>query len=669
MTYKIITQDARTFTAGEVVEDVVTMQENVYYVFTGKHTQYANNSDDVLRPADSEAQKRQVYEDMLFGKKVSSNDARVMIDRHDYVSNTVYDIYDDADSALMTKKFYVNVTRGEEYDVFKCLDNNRGLPSTVAPDKNDITEFDEIYRTSDGYIWKYMYTIPSADWQKFATVDYMPVVANASVTSSAVEGGIDVIKVENAGSRFDNYLYGTLGKNDAIDGAFGSTRKYDVSSNNQSSNIDDFYIGCIFKIVSGNGAGSYSKIQSYDVYGNNRVVTLTDVLPNIDITSEFEITPEVKITGDFTQTINALARAIVNATGNTIDYVEILDRGEGYKSATAFVYASPVVPFTPATVRPIIGPYGGHGYDANNEMGASKVCFSVTFANTDGFPEVNDFRQVGVMINPTFSNVAVNFSSKDGTTFLSGETVYQIDPVRLFATDVNINTTSNVVSASLSYFDQLEANTILYIVGSSLRQLATITGITNSTHLTIDSDGGFACNDCEIYLANVSVNATVINDLFSGVAVSGLKKPFDSGSRLVGYETGASGVVDNIEVANNTTVLSTFNQTWKYFVITNDDFEEDEVIYQPTSAANSHGNLFGIVEDGTDKIMYISNQLGYINTGENVIGANSDDTAYIVSSYEPDLVYNSGRIIYLENIEKVARVAGQKETFKIIFSY
>ena len=669
MTYKIITQDARTITSEQVVKDAALDQEHVYYVFTGKHTQYANNSDDVTRPQDTESGKRQTYNDMMFGKKVTQSDARVMINRYDYVSNTVYDIYDDADSQLMTKQFYVTVTRGVQHDIFKCLDNNRGIPSTVAPDKNDITEFDETYRTSDGYVWKYMYTIPSADWDKFATVDYMPVIANTSVTSSAVAGGIDVIKVENSGSRYDNYLYGTLGKNDAIDGAFGSTRKYDVSSNNQSSNIDDFYIGCIFKIVSGNGAGYYTKIESYDVYGNNRVVTLADVPPNIDITSEFEITPEVKITGDFTQTINALARAIVNATGNTIHYVEILDRGEGYKTANAYVYASAVVPYTSANVRPIIGPYGGHGYDANNELGASKVCFSVTFANTDGFPEVNDFRQVGVMVDPTFSNVVVNFSSQDSTTFVSGETVYQIDPVRLFASGATLNTTSNVVNSSSSYFDQLETNTILYIVGGSLRQLATVTGITNSTYMTLDTTGNFACNDCEIYLANVSVNATVINELYNGVAVSGLTRPFDSGSRLVGYESGASGIVDNSEVANTASTLSTFNQMWKYYVNTNDSFTEDEVVYQPTSAANSQGRLFGIVEDGGDKIMYLSNQFGYINTGENVIGANSDDTAYIISSYEPDLVYNSGRIIYLENIEKVARAADQKETFKIIFSY
>lgn len=668
MTYKIITQDARTFTAEEIVQDIVLENEHNYYVFIGKHTQYSANSDDVMPTFDSELNKRRAYNDMMFGKKVAQSDARVMIRRSDYVGNTVYDIYDDADRALMSKNFYVNIQRGVEYDVFKCLDNNRRSPSTSAPDKNDITSFDEIYRTSDGYIWKYMYTISSADWEKFATVDYIPVSANASVTSSAINGGIDVIKVEAPGGNYDNYLYGTLGKNDLfID---GNLRKFDVSGNNKSSTTDDFYQGCMFKIVSGTGAGSYSRIESYDVYGDRRVVTLADIL-SVDITSEFEITPEVRILGDFTQTTNAIARAIVNSVANTIDYVEVLNRGRGYKSANAFIYYSNVVPVSSrASVRPIISPYGGHGYNANTELGASRVCFSVTFnSNTDGFPAVNDFRQVGVMTNPKFSNVVVNFSSKDPTTFISGETVYQINPVRLFTNAASINTSANVVSASEAYFDQLEANTILYIVGGSLRQLATIQGITNATHLVIDTPGNFACTDCEVYLANVSVNATAINDIFNAVAVSDLQKPFESGARLVGYDSGASGLVENMSVANTATNLSTFNQMWKYYINTSDTFQEDEIVYQSNSAANSNGRVFGVVDDGTNTIMYLTNQFGYINTGDNIVGANSGDSAYVISSYEPDLAYNSGRIIYLENIEKVSRTAGQKETFKVIFSY
>ena len=670
MTYNIVTQEARTFNAEDIVEDVGEEYNGkyVYYVFLGKHTQYAANNDTPIKPEDSEAYKRHAYNDMLFGKRVTSGDAKVMISRYDYVANTVYDMYDDADANLNSKKFFVTVARENERDVFKCLDNYNGVPSTVPPDKDDISNFDEIYRTSDGYVWKYMYTIPYADMEKFATRAYVPVVPNTSVSSSANNGSIDVIVVDSKGAGYKNYLYGSLGKNDIKVG--GNEKKIDISGNNQSSTTDDFYVGCIFKIVSGDGTGEYTRIENYEVFEDKRVITLSDVI-TVNTNSEYEITPEVKIIGDYTQTKNAVARAIINSSANNIDYVEILDKGLDYKSATAFVYSSNVVPVTSnSVVRPIIGPFGGHGYDANNELGATKVCFSVTFnQDVDSLPAINDFRQIGVMSNPRFANVVVNFSEKDGTTFIAGEAAYQIDPVRMYGTAVSINTSANVITADAASFDDVQANTILYITGSGSRQLATVIGITNSTHLVIDTPGNFACNDCEVYLANVSIPTTVVNDLALGVAVTKAYAPYDTGSRLIGYDSGASGVISDMEIGGHTTTLSDFTQMWRYNISTTGTFEADEIVYQPNSAANSHGTLFGIVEEGSNTVMYLTNQFGYINTGDELIGQTSVDTAYVATSQEPDLIYNSGRIIYLENIEKVPRNVDQKETFKIIFSY
>ena len=672
MTYKIVTQEGRTFNAENVVDDVAAgfSSEYIYYVFLAKHTQYNAGNDVPVIPEDDEAYKRQVYNDMLFGKRVTANDAKVMINRYDYVSDTVYDRFDDQDEDIMSKKFYVTVSRGNEHDVFKCLDNRGGIPSTQPPDKTDTNAFDEIYRTSDGYIWKYMYTIPYADMEKFATESYVPVIANTSVATNAKNGAIDVVVVESPGKRYDNYLEGTIGLNDL--NISGDIKKINLAGNNVSSTIDDFYQGCIFKIVSGTGIGAYSRIQSYDAYSNFRVITLSDAL-NIDTTSEYEIMPEVRIVGDYTQTINAYARAVVNTTSNTISYVEVLNRGLNYKKANAYVFSSSVVPIPSggnSVVRPILGPYGGHGYDANNELGAARVCFSVTFnESVDSLPTLNDFRQVGVMTNPRFSNVVVNFSSKDSTTFISGETLYQVNPVRIYGSGFTISTSANSITATTAQFDELATNTILYVVGSSSKQLATVVGVSNSTVLTIDSPGSFACNDCEVYLANVSGPAKVVNDIAMAVAIEDVYVPFTSGVRLVGYDSGASGVVSNMKMANTATLFNTFNQMWKYYVNTSDTFDDDEVVYQPASAANSQGNFFGLKTIGSDTVMYLTNQFGYINTGDSVTGANSGDSAYVASSYEPDLVYNSGRIIYLENIEKVARTNGQKETFKIIFSY
>lgn len=55
--------------------------------------------------------------------------------------------------------------------VYKCLFNNRGAESTVMP----YSTSHELITTSDGYIWKYMYTIPNALFNKFVTTYDIPV--------------------------------------------------------------------------------------------------------------------------------------------------------------------------------------------------------------------------------------------------------------------------------------------------------------------------------------------------------------------------------------------------------------------------------------------------------------------------------------------------------------
>jgi hypothetical protein len=62
--------------------------------------------------------------------------------------------------------FYV-VT--DEYNVYQCLDNDNNTPSTVKPTGTTV----DAIQTSDGYIWKFLYTIPIALRNKFFQ-SYMP---------------------------------------------------------------------------------------------------------------------------------------------------------------------------------------------------------------------------------------------------------------------------------------------------------------------------------------------------------------------------------------------------------------------------------------------------------------------------------------------------------------
>ena len=81
--------------------------------------------------------------------------------------------------------------------VYKCLFNNRGAESTVMP----YSTSHELIVTTDGYVWKYMYTIPNALFNKFTTSLDMPVTT--AVRAPYYSGGaITNATVQSYGSGY-----------------------------------------------------------------------------------------------------------------------------------------------------------------------------------------------------------------------------------------------------------------------------------------------------------------------------------------------------------------------------------------------------------------------------------------------------------------------------------
>lgn len=104
-------------------------------------------------------------------------------------------------NSLDTAKFYV-VT--DEYKVYKCISNNGDSPSTTMP----VHTSADPYITTDGYIWKFMYSIPNTIQNKWATSAYIP-VSTQLTNSYYSNGGIDSVNIISPGS---GYTKGTATK-------------------------------------------------------------------------------------------------------------------------------------------------------------------------------------------------------------------------------------------------------------------------------------------------------------------------------------------------------------------------------------------------------------------------------------------------------------------------
>jgi hypothetical protein len=119
----------------------------------------------------------------------------------DVLAQTIYKIVNT--SPQYANKFYV---RNSEDQVFKCLYNNNSAVSTVKPEITIGGQLPEnpFIETSDGYKWKYMYTIPTGLKNRFFNSKYMPVINDNLVFANRKAGRIDIIDIISGGTGYFN---------------------------------------------------------------------------------------------------------------------------------------------------------------------------------------------------------------------------------------------------------------------------------------------------------------------------------------------------------------------------------------------------------------------------------------------------------------------------------
>ena len=318
MSTQLLTNYLRLHNVKQFKESVSEVANSVYYVFAGKHTSYTGGDSTIPNIVNTvDSTYYQPYTEMVFGKRVLPTNVVVVAPRYNWTTNTVYSAY-RGNEDLTGKQYYVSVNTGSGYAVFKCLDNNSNVVSTIQPDPAQTAPNDEYYSTSDGYVWKYMYSVDTTTFNTYATDTYMPVIANTQVTGNAVSGAIDVVVVDYAGSNYNTYLSNTFISTDLRVG--GSRVVYNIANNAVAS--VGFYTGSFLYLVSGTGNGQGKKIVDYNIVGSTKVIQIESAFDTPpDITTVYEITPSVTITGDGD---GATARAVVNqSAANSISSIEI----------------------------------------------------------------------------------------------------------------------------------------------------------------------------------------------------------------------------------------------------------------------------------------------------------------------------------------------------------
>jgi hypothetical protein len=167
----IITSKFRVLNAENFKEDVSDQNTSVY-VGIGKSDAWSLTTSDTtdtipFLPKDTIDDVGEAYQNLIGLKRITSSEISHVIARYTWTSGASYVPWDSADPDIFDKPFYVITS---EFKVYKCI-RAGGASSTIQPVQTLTAPQSE----SDGYVWKYMYTLSVADAEKFLTISYMPV--------------------------------------------------------------------------------------------------------------------------------------------------------------------------------------------------------------------------------------------------------------------------------------------------------------------------------------------------------------------------------------------------------------------------------------------------------------------------------------------------------------
>lgn len=373
----------------DIFKDVLVDTTNYSpYFFIGKTGSWGTTNDVAPTPVDSVSETDlDIWNQMLSMKKIIPANITFVVPRINWVTGTVYTPYDAKTSQAGTN-FYV-IT--DELKIYKCIGNNNGGTSTTKPTSTATT----IATTADGYRWKFMGELTTADAFNYLTTDYVPVKELLAddgslqwdVQAAAVNGSIDSYKVTTVGS-------GYRGHTGFVNAATSTTVTLDTGA----SATNTHYLNSGIYISAGTGIGQYRKIQSYN--GTTRVATLSTAWStNPDGSSAYVVGPYVTVKGNGT---GAAAYATVNGS-NQVSSILPVSVGSGYTQASLSLSGSDG---TGAVGYPNLSPVGGHGSNIIRELLSSHVLIKIIISSNEGgtFIEDNDIRQVGIVLNPRLAS-------------------------------------------------------------------------------------------------------------------------------------------------------------------------------------------------------------------------------------------------------------------------
>ena len=184
-----------------------------YYAAIGRSQVW--NDSDISPTAQPTLQEENRFRNNMQSVKLIA-DVSLVVPRYNWSSGTFYDAYDDATSTN-TNAYYVINSNQQVYLVMRKSINDSGTPvaSTVEPTggTNGVP-----FLTSDGYMWKFMYSVSATQANKFQSANFIPIkfvdstdgnspvsdTEQKTVQDTSVHGEIVGYAIDNPGAGYSS---------------------------------------------------------------------------------------------------------------------------------------------------------------------------------------------------------------------------------------------------------------------------------------------------------------------------------------------------------------------------------------------------------------------------------------------------------------------------------
>ena len=369
----VVTDQFRILNASNFIDSVLD-ENNSYYVFLGlpnssavgfgRTSDWSTATSGPPSPTDNFQYLTHYRDTGVFGKRVTGTNIRRVIRKVQWTTNTAYDMYrhdysssnttpNSGTSRLYDSNYYVI---NSDFRVYVCIDNGssgsnlKGGRSKFEPTSTDLQPFTA---GSDGYTWKYLFSISPSDVIKFDSTEYIVLPNDWSTSTdsqiqSVREAGdsetnnnqIKKVYIKSAGLGYTASTYDILG-----DGTGGKVEvTVDANGAITSTNVTTGGKGYTFGIVDLERTGTISSAANlipiippsrghgYDIYselGADRVLVYArfdDSTKDFPVDTKFAQVGIVKNPKEYTSS----GFASTNFTGSTYSSLGALKLSSTY---------------------------------------------------------------------------------------------------------------------------------------------------------------------------------------------------------------------------------------------------------------------------------------------------------------------------------------------------